>query len=184
MRNGNWKTKTLKYMLIVRSYPTYEEWKQVCVVDFFRLYYSFLSYLWGMETSILILFKICYKLFLSYLWGMETPILLFYFLSFYIVLILPMRNGNSWITSDLAIGGALSSYPTYEEWKLNKQNVLMSLKKRSYPTYEEWKRFLFFFYLFPQICSYPTYEEWKLYVPEGFGTADCSSYPTYEEWKP
>ena len=54
------------------------------------------------------------------------------------------------------------SYPTYEEWKLNKQNVLMSLKKRSYPTYEEWKRFLFFFYLFPQICSYPTYEEWKL----------------------
>ena len=100
------------------------------------------------------------------------------------VLILPMRNGNKTSSGLHGFPAPTCSYPTYEEWKLNKQNVLMSLKKRSYPTYEEWKRFLFFFYLFPQICSYPTYEEWKLYVPEGFGTADCSSYPTYEEWKP
>ena len=55
------------------------------------------------------------------------------------------------------------SYPTYEEWKLNKQNVLMSLKKRSYPTYEEWK------------LSENDFEGLKKWY---------SSYPTYEEWKP
>ena len=73
MRNGNtcqlWKACHVCF----RSYPTYEEWKLLSslVICFNPL--AFLSYLWGMETSI------------TFCW-------IFYNL---IVLILPMRNGNS-----------------------------------------------------------------------------------------
>jgi len=57
----------------------------------------------------------------------------------FVVLILPMRNGNSWTTSDQAIGGACS-YPTYEEWKqIFLESNRMNKRLCSYPTYEEWK---------------------------------------------
>ena len=39
------------------------------------------------------------------------------------VLILPMRNGNTGITS-LPAGREPSSYPTYEEWKLPNNNII------------------------------------------------------------
>jgi len=79
----------------------------------------------------------------------------------YLVLILPMRNGNSFFSNSLLIFlflflsylwgmetlpfyqtismSYLSSYPTYEEWKLFCSKVSKFLFLRSYPTYEEWK---------------------------------------------
>ena len=35
----------------------------------------------------------------------------------------------------------MSSYPTYEEWKLVLPTIITLLKLSSYPTYEEWKRY-------------------------------------------
>jgi len=78
-----------------------------------------------------------------------------------IVLILPMRNGNEFFF-DTKTPKAPRSYPTYEEWKLNKN---MDLSKSV-------------------SCSYPTYEEWKLRYKSSLHQTRSSSYPTYEEWKP
>jgi len=51
MRNGNIHFDTmLLFLLFLRSYPTYEEWKPSESVDTSILNISFLSYLWGMET--------------------------------------------------------------------------------------------------------------------------------------
>ena len=55
----------------------------------------------------------------------------------FLVLILPMRNGNS--ISFLSNPVISSSYPTYEEWKPSPY-ILFTLLPRSYPTYEEWKQ--------------------------------------------
>ena len=58
-----------------------------------------------------------------------------------LVLILPMRNGNS--ISFLSNPVISSSYPTYEEWKLPSAEDFGHESIGSYPTYEEWKpRFL------------------------------------------
>jgi len=35
----------------------------------------------------------------------------------------------------------MSSYPTYEEWKLSSKSSEFDLTMGSYPTYEEWKLF-------------------------------------------
>jgi len=50
-----------------------------------------------------------------------------------------MRNGN---TETLEKIGEvmMSSYPTYEEWKLFSVDSDKSLESSSYPTYEEWKQ--------------------------------------------
>ena len=58
----------------------------------------------------------------------------------YLVLILPMRNGNVDIcfTNGSKSSG---SYPTYEEWKQRYTNLLsLEVLICSYPTYEEWKQ--------------------------------------------
>ena len=60
-----------------------------------QITYAFLSYLWGMETDTLGEFFSGISMFLSYLWGMETFCYAGYQLT-YPVLILPMRNGNSY----------------------------------------------------------------------------------------
>ena len=60
---------------------------------------TFLSYLWGMETKIVNIFFANFHMFLSYLWGMETLVLQAYQLGVNLVLILPMRNGNSLTTT-------------------------------------------------------------------------------------
>ena len=126
---------------ISRSYPTYEEWKLgwACQVSW-PCYGRFLSYLWGMETILLQPCPQPIQPFLSYLWGMETH---FHhhccYHKFFLVLILPMRNGNfssnAIPTRDalflsylwgmetiflflLVLPYILRSYPTYEEWKL------------------------------------------------------------------
>ena len=73
-----------------------------------------------------------------------------------------MRNGNSFnYVYDTNYG--LSSYPTYEEWKLVQKKVAFSTFLRSYPTYEEWKHLEEVLAPESFLRSYPTYEEWKLY---------------------
>ena len=37
----------------------------------------------------------------------------------------------------------LRSYPTYEEWKHNRELIKEELNNSSYPTYEEWKLVIF-----------------------------------------
>jgi len=54
--------------------------------------------------------------FLSYLWGMETDIILSGVIFLPSVLILPMRNGNT-ASVKFATFVSPGSYPTYEEWK-------------------------------------------------------------------
>ena len=78
----------------VTFYPTYEEWKLNSAHDTSPIAFAFLSYLWGMETSMSSSSASSFLFFLSYLWGMET-ILAYLLFSF---LYPPF-------------------YPTYEEWK-------------------------------------------------------------------
>jgi len=49
-----------------------------------------------------------------------------------------MRNGNSGVSLQKIRWGD-RSYPTYEEWKLNKKIMKIFGAEGSYPTYEEWK---------------------------------------------
>jgi len=58
----------------------------------------------------------------------------------FIVLILPMRNGNSLKELKDLAESKNSSYPTYEEWKQKLIKEYEEKKKGSYPTYEEWKQ--------------------------------------------
>ena len=74
MRNGNIaRLMSSIEKSFIRSYPTYEEWKQEFNTDVPWSKGKFLSYLWGMETLLQIL--LCHH-------------------SILLVLILPMRNGN------------------------------------------------------------------------------------------
>ena len=66
-------------------------------INSFTSKFLFRSYLWGMETRIMVSFPISFYVFRSYLWGMETlqkQRLLFRYRS---IPILPMRHGNCWI---------------------------------------------------------------------------------------
>jgi len=73
---------------------------------------------------------------------METQIYKMILSHIYLVLILPMRNGNAFKT-EKKVSVYLSSYPTYEEWKLILKKGLTEEQAGSYPTYEEWKLFSF-----------------------------------------
>ena len=57
----------------------------------------------------------------------------------FLVLILPMRNGNKHFLRQECLV-LFRSYPTYEEWKLHHLLYQTLLELRSYPTYEEWKQ--------------------------------------------
>ena len=122
----------------------------------------FLSYLWGMETSFLICQFSKDFWFLSYLWGMETLLHLF-----------DLRCSQH------------CSYPTYEEWKLERWRYTYEAETLgSYPTYEEWKlaksiskSILFFVRFLSYLWGMET-----LLISQTFCQFDCS-YPTYEEWK-
>ena len=104
----------------------------------------------------------------------------------YIVLILPMRNGNPPLIFFISYNWK-SSYPTYEEWKplFTKNisifdNIVLILPMRNgnnicieipvnlsgvliLPMRNGNRFFLNFNFLF-QSCSYPTYEEWKRFL--------------------
>ena len=183
MRNGNLALNWFLKVILMSSYPTYEEWKLLFSNNCDIVSNMFLSYLWGMETNIYIKTRVGLDIpFLSYLWGMETSINSTY---------KPLRS--------------ISSYPTYEEWKLYQSWLLADNDKSSYPTYEEWKHCENSFRTAWTISSYPTYEEWKLLISfikpfqnisflsylwgmetmvfHIFYHLAISSYPTYEEWK-
>mgnify|MGYP006874551361 CR=1 FL=1 len=53
-------------------YPTYEEWKLFAAHNDTSGLVTFLSYLWGMETKLVVNSIVKLAGFLSYLWGMET----------------------------------------------------------------------------------------------------------------
>ena len=100
---------------------------------------------------------------------------------------------------------AKSSYPTYEEWKLNfvlfqkfvQKVLILPMRNGNYCTgfdncsagirflsylwgmeTEIWYRWYKY-----ELCSYPTYEEWKLCKSFCSSAVEICSYPTYEEWK-
>ncbi len=71
-----------------------------------------------------------------------------------------MRNGNRRAT-ETKNQMYLSSYRTYEEWKLPEETNITMFENRSYRTYEEWKQYFNYLCLFNELRSYRTYEEWK-----------------------
>jgi len=97
------------------SYPTYEEWKlhpqQVHQHRILRSYPTYEE--WKQKGRLLSLYQI-------------------------VVLILPMRNGNSTVAILIRLF-IKCSYPTYEEWKPFSATLIVSIHSGSYPTYEEWK---------------------------------------------
>ena len=104
MRNGNISSNVFYTHSGYCSYPTYEEWKPTILYNISSYLLVFLSYLWGMETSIIAFFTFYVNKFLSYLWGMET------------------FKKSLW--SGILIQ---SSYPTYEEWKLSMFSFFFSI---------------------------------------------------------
>ena len=107
----------LFYRIYFGSYPTYEEWKPpICSTISSKTWSSYPTYEEWKQRYRGKLLGLLDFLFLSYLWGMET---LFPFLRKSLppsVLILPMRNGNLYL-SLRPWYGLFRSYPTYEEWK-------------------------------------------------------------------
>jgi len=122
----------------IRSYRTYEEWKH-CTCKMLRLYPYVLTVPMR-NGNVLISYLYCvHAKFLPYLWGMETY----------------QSQKYSYVQ--------LSSYRTYEEWKLifsisqSTISIVLTVpmrngnaqlndfrkykKKSSYRTYEEWKLF-------------------------------------------
>ena len=143
---------------------------------------AFLPYLWGMETSQFDIEIVVDHKFLPYLWGMETSIVEFRLLWQFLVLTVPMRNGNLGKQYMLK-APSLSSYRTYEEWKQYVPNRFRMSWNGSYRTYEEWK---------PVSQVSTTSFSYVLTVPMRNGnwtwqsravSLQTSSYRTYEEWK-
>ena len=113
-----------------------------------------------METLFGVFCSVVQRVFLPYLWGMETP---------------NIRT---------PVHQQVSSYRTYEEWKLATAFLPCHSLLRSYRTYEEWKLNPT---SIPPVCSLIV-----LTVPMRNGNPmrqnhflmlSYSSYRTYEEWK-
>jgi len=136
MRNGNNTMKDEFRKVLPGSYRTYEEWKPATLSSFcvkqtssYRTYEEWKQYIsksFDKGKGVLTVpmrngnCKKCIKRmvrwkFLPYLWGMETL--------FIISPLLPH----------------LSSYRTYEEWKLALIKSSANFLASSYRTYEEWK---------------------------------------------
>jgi len=121
-----------------RSYPTYEEWKQVK------------DKCWMEETRVLILPMRNG----NHLLKTRTHI------PYDLVLILPMRNGNS----DLRDSGEIEQKFLSYLWGMETSDFFSSYLTLncSYPTYEEWKQIDAWTKKRTRLdSSYPTYEEWK-----------------------
>ena len=165
------------------SYPTYEEWKLCQTGILFQPIPLFLSYLWGMETILQLPYPTYSNNHRSYPtyeeWKLEKWINIF--CCIFIVLILPMRNGNnfplSWAKCNMP-AWFLSYLWGMETFSYSIYKFLRCF--RSYPTYEEWKHLIAF--IFPRMIlrSYPTYEEWKPNSPRCKPFVNLCSYPTYE----
>ena len=79
--------------LVIRSYPTYEEWKPASCC-FWNAFFNVLILPMRNGNMIMCCTVMLCGMFLSYLWGMETISSLAIWIVLYPVLILPMRNGN------------------------------------------------------------------------------------------
>ena len=144
---------------------------------------TFLSYLWGMETTfpsyitdslnrsyptyeewkLLLSMRrlLLLLLFLSYLWGMETCWQLKQVQTYYRVLILPMRNGNFFIILNYFQLMFVLILP------MRNGNIYILHHSRIHP-------YQFLSYLWGMETIYSIF----LFVSQL-----NSSYPTYEEWK-
>jgi len=95
-----------------------------------------------------------------------------------------MRNGNLqkvWIHLFLT---SLRSYPTYEEWKQEKEIIEEeTIYVLILPMRNGNDQVLKIPVFLPRFSSYPTYEEWKLPMLNSHKKSWKRSYPTYEEWK-
>ena len=120
-----------------------------------KLVRTFLSYLWGMETSYTdsVLFVLHQRSYPTYEeWKLVSG---WSWALMYSVLILPMRNGN--IKKSIVYSLSLiCSYPTYEEWKLKTLEYLNKVWLCSYPTYEEWKQ-TYHLPVYPCFCKFLSY---------------------------
>jgi len=99
MRNGNSSVHRLVWLLLYRSYRTYEEWK-LDTSRFRNLHvFSFLPYLWGMETQVFQCkgwFKVSsYRTYEEW----KPTMLMQAIVYVWKVLTVPMRNGNPTITT-------------------------------------------------------------------------------------
>jgi len=143
----------------VRSYRTYEEWKLEMITTSQNIQSPVLTV--PMRNGNRQGTKwIRYRLqFLPYLWGMET------------------------LKTPKHLKRPISSYRTYEEWKLKRWKRETKVTDGSYRTYEEWKRGHGHFISSVKDSSYRTYEEWKPPAPGRYLRPRKCSYRTYEEWK-
>ena len=117
MRNGNsFLPQSSKYFLSLFILPMRNgNWSISCLP--FPIMYSFLSYLWGMETP-----------------SGQTYFLL-HLLPFY-----PTYEEWKQINQNIYIYHYFPFYPTYQEWKQNIPKApLFVFSFFFYPTYEEWK---------------------------------------------
>ena len=135
----------------------------IAILNFQQM--QFLSYLWGMETLLSLIFARVGFPFLSYLWGMETII---------------FKHVN--------LPPYDCSYPTYEEWKLRYKSyryikhcrvLILPMRNGNHIfCHLAIMRHQFLSYLWGMetlnnsfiskyvFCSYPTYEEWKHWPDE------------------
>ena len=111
-----WLHTSINYTALSRSYRTYEEWKLVDAGYEGQDAMKFLPYLWGMETWSSFLTCTGWRRFLPYLWGMETLLYIHSLTLKYLVLTVPMRNGNHRLRRNWNTWTG-RSYRTYEEWK-------------------------------------------------------------------
>ena len=171
------------------SYPTYEEWKPVIILD--HLFKNSLGSSYPTYEEWKTILK-------SILVRINVGV-------FRIVLILPMRNGNSPVSMYTVPYVPLCSYPTYEEWKqINTSFNLPEIRVLILPMRngngEDWKDAAA---TFAASLSYPWGMEtlvlqvyqmgvnlslsylWGMETFLSFSLiiTSPSSYPTYEEWK-
>jgi len=181
MRNGNRRPRIGVYFLIeflpylwgmetkdhrktvftnVSSYRTYEEWKRNAFEHIFFDDEGFLPYLWGMETHNHNGRAKRIEKFLPYLWGMETCTVARWFLCVdpFLPYLWGMETSCScYVTTQLLI----SSYRTYEEWKLFTTSISQWTPNRFLPYLWGMETFHNLLVLSKLYRSYRTYEEWK-----------------------
>jgi len=174
------KRKRMRHTIMHRSYRTYEEWKPLLNLFFSTpLVSSYRTYEEWKPTKIIFLSTYIFS-FLPYLWGMETYLIL----RSIIPTTRSYRTYEEWKLM-IVVGVATwlkSSYRTYEEWKLPSGSFVkmiscgflpylwgMETKKVQYWGLGEWvltvpmrngnnKDHLF---IDNSLSSYRTYEEWK-----------------------
>jgi len=120
MRNGNTPENKTAALHTHTFLPYLWGMETLVTKNFVRLWIMFLPYLWGMETLQWCVPQWKDAQFLPYLWGMETHITLHCW--WHVRWFLPYLWGmETDICVSINVRVLLSSYRTYEEWKLMKK---------------------------------------------------------------